>query len=148
MSQQDLPPEVCNSTAIRKAARHLGRFYDQCLAQADLRNTQYAILNLLATRGPLTIAELAEHLVTDRATMGHNLRPLERDGLIRISIGRQDRREREITLTDAGVKMEAAGRKAWQRAQQQFEAVFGKEDALAMRRIMHRITTLDLSVPS
>ena len=51
MSQQDLPPGVCNSTAIRKAARHLGRFYDQCLAQADLRNTQYAILNLLATRG-------------------------------------------------------------------------------------------------
>lgn len=56
MSPKDLPPGICNSTAIRKAARHLGRFYDACLAQVDLRNTQYAVLNLLAMRGPLTIA--------------------------------------------------------------------------------------------
>lgn len=112
MSPKDLPPGICNSTAIRKAARHLGRFYDACLAQVDLRNTQYAVLNLLAMRGPLTIAELAESLVTDRATMGHNLRPLERDGLVRIAIGKQDRREREIALTDAGRDAETAGRMA------------------------------------
>lgn len=147
MRPKDLPPGLCNSTAIRKAARHLGRFYDSHLAQVDLRGTQYAILNLLAARGPQTIAALAESLVTDRATMGHNLRPLERDGLVRIAIGKQDRREREIALTDAGRDAETAGRMAWQRAQQQFEAAFGKEDALAMRRIMHRITTLALAAP-
>lgn len=147
MRPKDLPPGLCNSTAIRKAARHLGRFYDSHLAQVDLRSTQYAILNLLAARGPQTIAALAESLVTDRATMGHNLRPLERDGLVRIAVGKQDRREREIALTDAGRDAETAGRMAWQRAQQQFEAAFGKEDALAMRRIMHRITTLTLTAP-
>lgn len=147
MRPKDIPPGLCNSTAIRKAARHLGRFYDSHLAQVDLRGTQYAILNLLAARGPQTIAALAESLVTDRATMGHNLRPLERDGLVRIAVGKQDRREREIALTDAGRDAETAGRMAWQRAQQQFEAAFGKEDALAMRRIMHRITTLALAAP-
>jgi DNA-binding MarR family transcriptional regulator len=146
MNQKDLSPGVCNSTAIRKAARHLGRFYDLCMAQTDLRITQYAILNLLATRGVLTIAELAECLVTDRATMGHNMRPLERDGLIRIAIGKHDRREREITLTEAGRAKEASGRIAWENAQRQFEAAFGKEDALAMRRVMQRVTTLDLEV--
>lgn len=147
MSQKDLTPGICNSTAIRKAARHLGRFYDLCLAQTDLRATQYAILNLIAARGVLTIAELAESLVTDRATMGHNLRPLERDALIRIEVGKRDRREREITLTEAGHVKEAAGRIAWERAQRQFEVAFGKEDALAMRRIMNRITSLDLAIP-
>ncbi|WP_241073912.1 MarR family winged helix-turn-helix transcriptional regulator [Achromobacter insuavis] len=147
MRPKDIPPGLCNSTAIRKAARHLGRFYDSHLAQVDLRGTQYAILNLLAARGPQTIAALAESLVTDRATMGHNLRPLERDGLVRIAVGKQDRREREIALTDVGRDAETAGRMAWQRAQQQFEAAFGKEDALAMRRIMHRITTLALAAP-
>ena len=147
MSRNDLPPGICNSTAIRKASRHLGRFYDLCMAQTDLRITQYAILNLIATRGVLTIAELAESLVTDRATMGHNMRPLERDGLIRIAVGKRDRREREITLTEAGRVKEASGRTAWERAQRQFEAAFGKEDALAMRRIMYRITTLDLEIP-
>lgn len=143
---KDLSPGICNSTAIRKAARHLGRFYDGCMAQTDLRITQYAILNLIAARGMMSIAALAEALVTDRATMGHNLRPLERDGLIIIGVGAKDRREREITLTDAGKTKEAEGRVAWERAQQQFEAIFGKEDALAMRRIMYRVTTLDLEV--
>ncbi|OZI19257.1 hypothetical protein CAL26_16560 [Bordetella genomosp. 9] len=147
MSQNQLMPGPCNSTAIRKAARHLGRFYDSCMAQTGVRITQYAILNLLATRGALTIAELAEILVTDRATMGHNMRPLERDGLIRIAVGKNDRREREITLTEAGRAKEAAGRIAWERAQRRFEAAFGKEDALAMRRVMQRVTTLDLEVP-
>ncbi len=116
------------------------------MAPTDLRITQYAILNLIATRGMLSIAELAEALVTDRATMGHNLRPLERDGLITIAVGASDRREREITLTDAGKAKEAQGRVAWERAQQQFETIFGKEDALAMRRIMYRVTTLDLEI--
>jgi DNA-binding MarR family transcriptional regulator len=143
---KDLSPGICNSTAIRKAARHLGRFYDGCMAQTDLRITQYAILNLIATRGMMSIAALAEALVTDRATMGHNLRPLERDGLIIIAVGASDRREREITLTDEGKAKEAEGRVAWERAQQQFEAIFGKEDALAMRRIMYRVTTLDLEI--
>jgi DNA-binding MarR family transcriptional regulator len=143
---KDLSPGICNSTAIRKAARHLGRFYDGCMAQTDLRITQYAILNLIATRGMMSIAALAEALVTDRATMGHNLRPLERDGLITIAVGASDRREREITLTDAGKTKEAEGRVVWERAQQQFEAIFGKEDALAMRRIMYRVTTLDLEI--
>lgn len=144
MPPKDLTPGICNSTAIRKAARHLGRFYDGCMAQTDLRITQYAMLNLIATRGMLSIAELAEALVTDRATMGHNLRPLERDGLLTIAVGASDRREREITLTDAGKAKEAAGRVAWENAQRQFEAAFGKEDALAMRRIMLRVTTLEL----
>ena len=54
--RDSLPPGLCNSTAIRKAARHLGRFYDSHLAQVDLRSTQYAILNLLAARGPQTLS--------------------------------------------------------------------------------------------
>jgi DNA-binding MarR family transcriptional regulator len=72
------------------------------------------------------------------------LRPLERDGLLTIAVGASDRREREITLTAAGKAKEAAGRVAWENAQRQFEAAFGKEDALAMRRIMLRVTTLEL----
>ena len=144
MNPNDLSPGICNSTAIRKAARHLGRFYDGCMTQTELRMTQYAILNLIATRGMMSIAELAAALVTDRATMGHNLRPLERDGLLTIAVGASDRREREITLTDAGKAKEAVGRVVWEDAQRQFEAVFGKDDALAMRRIMLRVTTLEL----
>jgi len=80
----------------------------------------------------------------DRATMGHNLRPLERDGLITIRVGQVDRREREVDLSELGQQREREGRAEWSAAQLLFEAEFGIEDALAMRRIMGRITRLEI----
>jgi DNA-binding MarR family transcriptional regulator len=137
-------PGTCNITALRKAARRLTRFYDACLADTGIRSTQYAILSLLASRGPVTMATLAESLSMDRATMGHNLRPLERDGLIHIRVGQRDRREREVTLSARGAKQEAQCRTSWNTAQTGFEDAFGKTEALAMRRMMAHITALDL----
>src|SRR5450830_2201517 len=134
----------CNNTAVRKAARHLTRFYDAHLSRVGLRATQYAILNLLAQHGPTTMAALAARLTMDRATMGHNLRPLERDGLITIRIGQVDRREREVDLSELGQQREREGRAEWSAAQLLFEEEFGIEDALAMRRIMARITRLEI----
>jgi DNA-binding MarR family transcriptional regulator len=116
------------------------------MAETGLRATQYTILSLLASRGPTTMAALADVLSMDRATMGHNVRPLERDGLITIQIGREDRRERELALSTLGAKIEAQSKPSWQKAQARFEKEFGTEDALAMRRFMARIVQLDLTM--
>ena len=144
MPDAPLHPGICNNTALRKAARRITRFYDACMAETGLRATQYAILSLLSDRGPTTMAALAALLSMDRATMGHNLRPLERDGLVELQVGRLDRRQREVVLTDQGTQRAAEGRPAWLKAQASFEAQFGMEDALAMRRMMARIVQLDL----
>ncbi|WP_323690369.1 MarR family winged helix-turn-helix transcriptional regulator [Rhizobium sp. AN95] len=103
-SYLDASALLCNCTAVRQAARHLTRFYDACLSEVDLRGTQYIILVFLSRRGPVTMAELSEALVVDRTTMGHNLKPLERDGLIELNIGKEDRRSRIISLTGAGLR--------------------------------------------
>ncbi len=49
----------CNCLAARKASRYLTAAYDQALAPADLRATQFSILYKLAKDGPLTIGDLA-----------------------------------------------------------------------------------------
>ncbi|MBW0450930.1 winged helix-turn-helix transcriptional regulator [Paraburkholderia phenoliruptrix] len=138
-------PGICNNTALRKAARRVTRFYDACMAETGLRATQYTILSLLASRGPTTMATLADLLSMDRATMGHNLRPLERDGLITIRVGRKDRREREVALSSAGKSTEAISKPLWLKAQARFEHELGKDEALAMRALMARIAALELS---
>ncbi len=145
MTRLPINPGICNNTALRKATRRIGRFYDACMADTGLRATQYTILSLLATRGPTTMAALADLLSMDRATMGHNLRPLERDGLVIIRVGREDRREREVALSSVGINIEARSKPSWLKAQASFEMEFGKEDALAMRRMMVRITQLELA---
>lgn len=144
-ARKEPEPGRCNNTALRKAGRHLTRFYDACMAGAGLRTTQYVILNLIADRGPMTMAKLAAMLTMDRATMGHNLRPLERDGLVEIRVGSTDRREREVMLSEHGRQREAEGRPLWLKAQKRFEQEFGAEDAKAMRRIMARIAAMELN---
>jgi DNA-binding transcriptional ArsR family regulator len=86
----------CNCLAVRQAARYVTQLYDRHLARSGLRTSQYGILARLQRRGPMTINELAAELVMDRTTLGRNIRPLERDGLITITPGRADRRLKEL----------------------------------------------------
>src|SRR6516225_10928719 len=89
----------CNCLALRQAARHVSQFYDQILAPSGLRTTQYSILARLQRKGAMTINTLAADLVTDRTTLGRNLLPLEREGLIKVAPGESDRRSKEVRLT-------------------------------------------------
>lgn len=144
----DMSTEVslCNCTAIRKAARHMTRFYDACLAEVGLRGTQYIILRSLSTRGPMTINELAEAMVLDRTTVGHNIKPLERDGLIAIEVDPKDRRSRIVVLTDSGLENVRQGEFAWAKAQRRFERQFGQEKAREMRMVMAQVTNTELLI--
>src|SRR6266851_8021847 len=87
-------PEDCNCFAVRSAARHVTQLYDQLLAPAGLRVTQFSILAKLKRLGPLTINALADEMVMDRTTLGRNVLPLQREGLIAIRRGLTDRRSK------------------------------------------------------
>jgi DNA-binding MarR family transcriptional regulator len=134
----------CNCAMIRQAARRLTRFYDQALAPTGLRITQYPILVTLAVGGPVTMNLLAERMVMDRATLGHNLRPLEAQGLLTMTPG-EDRRSRIVALTETGRQRLRDARPAWNAAQRGFEAAFGPEDAAALRATMGRLARLDFA---
>src|SRR5882724_1590893 len=84
----------CNLTALRKATRRVSQLYDSILATSGLRGTQRAILVYVRRSGSPTISELAAALVLDRTALNHNLKPLERDGLLTITVDRNDRRSR------------------------------------------------------
>ena len=138
-----LRPEDCNCFAVRSAARHISQFYDQFLAPVGLRTTQFSILSKLKRRGPLTINALAKVMVMDRTTLGRNVLPLERDGLIRIEPMPSNRRAKDLRLTDAGEKRLQAATKEWMRAQAQFEARFGVRRAAELRGLLRSVVAND-----
>jgi DNA-binding MarR family transcriptional regulator len=139
-----LSAEDCNCFAVRAAARHITQCYDQFLASSGLRTTQFSILAKLKRRGPLTISELAESMVMDRTTLGRNILPLERDGLIRIEATASDRRAKELHLTKDGDKRLEAARKAWYAAQARFEGVFGVKRAAELRALLRGVVISEL----
>jgi DNA-binding MarR family transcriptional regulator len=134
-SKPAFPTSLCNATALRKASRRLTQLYDAALEPTGLRSTQLSILVELANRStdPPTLAELADSLVTDRSSLGHNLRPLEREGFIVLQEGATDRRRRHIVLTSQGKTKCREALRLWRTAQDKFEHVFGRSAAAALR---------------
>ena len=142
-----LRPDNCNCLAARQAARHITQFYDQYLASSGLRTTQFSILAKLRRLGPMTINRLAAEMVMDRTTLGRNILPLERDGLIAVEQGSSDRRSKELRVTEAGEARFRAGMKGWAQAQRQFEKAFGAERTADMRALLHSVAATDLGAP-
>ncbi len=140
-------PTLCNCQALRQATRRVTQFYDHALASTGIRITQLPILYRLARSGPLPMKALAETMIMDRATLGHNLRPLEAQGLVSRTIGK-DRRERLVTLTPLGAERLTAARGSWNDAQARFEQAFGPGESAALRATLARIAALRLDDPA
>jgi len=133
---------------VRSAARHVSQFYDQFLAPIGLRTTQFSILAKLKRLGPLTINSLAKDMVMDRTTLGRNILPLERDGLISVEPTPSDRRTKELRLTKEGEKRLKAALKAWSRAQAQFEDSFGTKRAAELRALLRAVAASEFTAPA
>jgi DNA-binding MarR family transcriptional regulator len=141
-----IKPEDCNCFVVRSAARHVTQLYDRFLAPVGLHVTQFSILAKLDKRpGPMTINALAKEMVMDRTTLGRNVQPLERDGLIKIEASATDGRAKELRLTKAGEKRLEAGRKAWVQAQALFEDRFGAKRAADFRAILRALVASDFA---
>jgi DNA-binding MarR family transcriptional regulator len=116
----------CVCFNVRKAARAITQLYDEMLRPSGLRVTQFSLL--MATRGldSVTLKRLARAVGIDRTTLTRNLRPLEKQGLLRIELG-ADRRERKVTLTVQGEQTMAEALPLWEAAQARVTHGFGQE---------------------
>jgi DNA-binding MarR family transcriptional regulator len=126
----------------------VSQFYDQHLAPSGLRITQFSILAKLKLEGPLTINGLAETLVMDPTTLGRNVLPLQRDGLIAVARGVSDRRSKELHLTEVGLDRLKEAWTYWAKAQAGFDAAFGSRQDSDLRVRMRAVTSTDLVVAS
>lgn len=109
--------------------------YDAALAPSGLRSTQFSILVEIDARqsAPPTIGDLAQALVMDASTIGQNLLPLEREGLLETQRAESDRRRKCVVLTRKGRVRLAAALPLWRDAQARFETTFGEREAAELR---------------
>ncbi len=106
----------CVCTAARRRSRELTRAFEKAMRRSGLRSTQFNLLATLVQTGPLPTTRLADFLGLERTTLTRNLRPLLRDGLVRVDEG-EDRRVHKVAITSIG---EEAARRAfpfWKKAQ-------------------------------
>jgi len=92
-------PCICFN--LRKAARAITQIYDHMFRKIGLTASQISILTSLQMIGSMSVSQLSQAMATDRTTITRNLKPLERDGLIKIKVG-EDKRSRLVLITDKG----------------------------------------------
>src|SRR5579863_7425366 len=94
--------DTCLCLHLQRAARAVARHFDEAFRPLGLTSGQFSLLMALNRAEPPTIGRVAALLAMDRTTLTAALKPLERRGLVEITIDAVDRRSRRLVLTAAG----------------------------------------------
>ena len=109
-------PEICLAHSIRRADRVLTQLYNEYLAPLGIRITQFSVLRALHYLDSTTATQIQEVLVLEQATVSRTLKPLIRDGYIRVAEG-SSKREKILSLTTEGKTLYNQALKPWHEAQ-------------------------------
>ncbi len=107
--------DTCLCLHVQRAARALARRFDEALRPLALTNGQFSLMMSLNRPVPPVMGQVASVLAMDRTTLTAALKPLERRGLIKVAVGKDDRRSRVLTLTAAGRRLLAEAVPIWKR---------------------------------
>ena len=126
-----LAPSECLGFSLRKTLRGFAQIYDEAFRPLGIKASQYNLLAAITHLGPVAQKDLAGFLCLDKTTLTRNLRPLEREDLIRTIPG-ADRRVREVSLTPLGEKFMAKAYPVWQSARDRVAARMGENNMDAL----------------
>jgi DNA-binding MarR family transcriptional regulator len=128
---------------MRRVAQH----YDQEMAKAGLKTTQYSLLAYVFKLGPLRPGELARGLKLSASTLTRNMRPLIDAGWLILEPG-TDARSRTVTITTEGRAKREEARHRWKAAQDSLNALLGSERVMALHALINDTLALLSPLPT
>lgn len=102
--------------ALYTASSRLTAIYRPVLAPFDLTYTQFIVMMALWESDKVSITELAQRANLSKATMTPLLKKLEGKGLINIERIEANERQKEVVLTQSGIKLASKSLKATEQA--------------------------------
>lgn len=124
----------CVCVNLRRAARAMSQLYDSALADAGVKVTQFSLLRAVERSEPVAITTLADDLDLDRTTLTRNLLPLQRDRLVKLAAG-EDQRVTEVRLTAKGRRAIADAVPLWEQVQDKIGRRLGAGRVKLLQRI-------------
>lgn len=125
--------DACLCLHVQRAARALARRFDEAFRPIGITSGQFSLLMSLNRPQPPSIGMVAKVLAMDRTTLTANLKPLERRGLLKVAVDKDDRRSRRLVLTQAGLELLAAAFPIWRRTNLAIERALQRGEAEALR---------------
>lgn len=122
--------DACLCLHLQRAARAVARRFDAVLRPLGLTSGQFSLLMSLNRPDAPDIGRVSALLAMDRTTLTANLKPLQRRGLVSVTVGEEDRRSRRLALTPAGRTLLAAAVPAWRETHAAIEGGLSDPDDL------------------
>jgi DNA-binding MarR family transcriptional regulator len=126
--------DACLCLHVQRAARVLTRRFDEAFRLLGLTSGQFSLLMSLNRPEPPNIGAVATLLAMDRTTLTAAVKPLEKRGLIKVSIDPKDRRQRLLALTASGQAALAKALPIWIGEHAQIEASLASGEPDRLRR--------------
>lgn len=130
----------CACTTLRKAARAIGRVYDDALADAGMTTAQFAILRHVSRGQPLPLSRLADGLVMDRTSLYRALAPIEARGWVKVSAG--SGKTKLASLTPEGRAAMEGAEAGWAGVQRRIVGTMGAEAWAGLEAGLNALTSL------
>jgi DNA-binding MarR family transcriptional regulator len=118
----------CFNLAMRKSSRLITQFYQERLSKTGLKVGQFSILRAVNFCKETSNKELQSILVLDQTTLSRNLKPLIRDGYLKLSAHSEDGRQKIISLSPAGLALYQETLPIWQAAQDELQQKIGTSE--------------------
>jgi DNA-binding MarR family transcriptional regulator len=134
--------DCCLCLHVQRAARTLARRFDEALRPLDLTNGQFSLMMSLNRPEPPGMGPVASLLGMDRTTLTAALKPLQRRGLIKLTIDPSDQRSRRASLTRKGATLLAKAVPVWERTSLEVEVLLEDGDSDRLRRNLLALSSL------
>ena len=129
----------CMCASFRRASRALTQHYDTALRPLGLRATQFTLLQALSQAGEVSQRTLGEILAIDSTTLTRTLAIMGRRGWIASRSG-EDRRERRLSLSQAGKAEYKRALPHWEKLQEGLRARLGNKRWNKLLNLANQVT--------
>jgi DNA-binding MarR family transcriptional regulator len=132
--------DACLCLHTQRAARALARRFDEALRPVGITSGQFSLLMSLNRPKPPNMGSVAALLAMDRTTLTAAVKPLERRGLVTVTVDPADKRGRLLTLTPAGRRALASAVPIWERMHAAVEGLLDGGDPDVLRRSLRALS--------
>lgn len=129
----------CIGFRVRMLNRMVTSIYDDALAKAGVKTSQFNVLVAVSNRAEMKPSELAKILAMDESTLSRNVDRMCTKGLLQLADD-EDRRSHRITITEKGTAVIRKAYPAWQKAQDEVSQLLGPESVAALRSALKKLS--------
>ena len=117
---------------------------DRILETYGYGRAHHRALHFINRRAGLTVNELLDILGVTKQSLNRVLRQLVEDGLVQSNVGKQDRRQRNLSLTEKGAALEAELSNSQRARMRKAYSTAGAEAVQGFRAVLEQIIEPDM----